>query len=217
MKRIQHPCDDDNEDMANIRDLRKKARQKMDEKVAIAEQSLEMIESFVRKMDTDLTIFETLLRGSGEFESIGAQVGHDVSISLSGMCVWSRIRNNISFQSRSQCRLMLLRGNGYWAGIFASLLRSIYHILHHMYDMCGLTLLSTPALTSIGYCLTRWTLVSMRYKTPTMERYIICLRAKYDKFRPQEWFCYCFMCTPNFQPLNLTQTMISFQYYLIYI
>jgi hypothetical protein len=71
--------DESNEELANIKDLRKRAKQKTDEKVAIAEQTLELVESFVRKMDTDLTIFETLLRGSGEFEAIGAQVGHDVS------------------------------------------------------------------------------------------------------------------------------------------
>ena len=78
LKKITVPCEDDNEDMMNITELRKVAKQKTDEKIAITEQTLELVESFVRKMDTDLTIFETLLRGSGEFETIGAQVGNDV-------------------------------------------------------------------------------------------------------------------------------------------
>jgi hypothetical protein len=40
------------EEIDRIKDLRKRAKQKTDEKIAIAEQTLELVESFVRKIDT---------------------------------------------------------------------------------------------------------------------------------------------------------------------
>jgi hypothetical protein len=42
------------EEIDRIKDLRKRAKQKTDEKIAIAEQTLELVESFVRKIDTVL-------------------------------------------------------------------------------------------------------------------------------------------------------------------
>mmetsp|Transcript_1276 Transcript_1276/g.2077 ORF Transcript_1276/g.2077 Transcript_1276/m.2077 type:complete len:256 (+) Transcript_1276:186-953(+) len=78
LKKITNPGEPSHE-MENINSLREKAKQKIDEKVAIASQTLELVESFVRKMDTDNALFESLLRASGEFESIGAQKGQDVA------------------------------------------------------------------------------------------------------------------------------------------
>jgi hypothetical protein len=70
--------EDDNKCIEEIVTKRRKAEQNMNEKIAIAEQTLEIVESFIRKMDTDLAVFENLLRGSGDFESIGAEPGQEV-------------------------------------------------------------------------------------------------------------------------------------------
>jgi hypothetical protein len=43
---------DEDGDIEKIREMRKRAKQKTDEKIAIAEQTLELVESFVRKIDT---------------------------------------------------------------------------------------------------------------------------------------------------------------------
>lgn len=69
----------DNDLWEDIKTKRQRAKLKTDEKVAIAEQSLELVESFVRKLDTDLAVFENILRGSGEFEALGAEPGKRIS------------------------------------------------------------------------------------------------------------------------------------------
>lgn len=40
------------EEFDKLKEMRKRAKQKTDEKIAIAEQTLELVESFVRKLDT---------------------------------------------------------------------------------------------------------------------------------------------------------------------
>eukprot|EP01041_Mallomonas_annulata_P012897 gene12897-27210_t len=63
-----------------IKTKRQRAKQKTGEKISIAEQTLELVESRLRKLDTDLAYFETILRASGEFESGYAESGQDVAI-----------------------------------------------------------------------------------------------------------------------------------------
>lgn len=79
MKRSAAPSDETRL-MEEVKSKRHRATQKIDEKVAIAEQTLELVDSFIRKLDTDLAVFETMLRGSGEFEAIGAEPGQEVCV-----------------------------------------------------------------------------------------------------------------------------------------
>lgn len=55
----------------------------MNEKIAIAEQTLALIESFLKKLDMDLGTFENELRGGGDFEVVGAEPGQEVNIFFS--------------------------------------------------------------------------------------------------------------------------------------
>ncbi len=64
--------------MEEVRAKKEKAEKAVIEKIAIAEQTLELVESFIRKLDADLGSFEVLLRGGGEFESMGAEPGQEV-------------------------------------------------------------------------------------------------------------------------------------------
>lgn len=57
---------------------RRKAENDMNEKIAVAEQTLALIESFLKKLDSDLGTFETVLRGGGDFEVMGAEPGQEV-------------------------------------------------------------------------------------------------------------------------------------------
>ena len=50
----------------------------MNEKIAISEQTLALVESFLKKLDSDLGAFENVLRGGGEFEVVGAEPGTEV-------------------------------------------------------------------------------------------------------------------------------------------
>lgn len=59
---------------------KQKTENDMNEKIAIAEQTLALIESFLKKADTDLGLFETVLRGGGDFEVIGAEPGQEVAV-----------------------------------------------------------------------------------------------------------------------------------------
>lgn len=54
---------------ADVLNKRQRARQKVDEKVAIANQTLNMIENHIRKLDSDLQILGHQLRNTGEFQS----------------------------------------------------------------------------------------------------------------------------------------------------
>ena len=72
VKRIADPLPEDLTQLQEIRTKRLKSSQKNEEKIAIAEQTLEYLESFVRKLDNDLTVFEGILRSSGDFETTGA-------------------------------------------------------------------------------------------------------------------------------------------------
>lgn len=70
-------------DSINLEELKSKrlrARQKSLEKIGIAEQTLELVDSRLRKLDTDLAYFETILRASGEFEVGYAEPGQDVAV-----------------------------------------------------------------------------------------------------------------------------------------
>lgn len=79
-KRIMNPLPQDIERLNEIRAKRMKATQKNDEKIAIAEQTLDVLDSFVRKLDSDLAVFEGLLRSSGDFETTGAPAGQEVAV-----------------------------------------------------------------------------------------------------------------------------------------
>jgi DeoR/GlpR family transcriptional regulator of sugar metabolism len=52
LKREFSALEEDDEEINKLREMRKRAKQKTDEKIAIAEQTLELVESFVRKIDT---------------------------------------------------------------------------------------------------------------------------------------------------------------------
>jgi hypothetical protein len=62
---------------AEIQQKRQRTKQKVDEKVAVAQQTLEMINSHIAKLDADLGVLDMSLRSAGEF--------------LSGTCVTSRM------------------------------------------------------------------------------------------------------------------------------
>ena len=71
------------EDVALLKDIREKrsrCTQKNDEKIAIAEQTLDVLDSFVRKLDNDIGVFESILRSSGDFETTGAPSGQEVAV-----------------------------------------------------------------------------------------------------------------------------------------
>lgn len=71
------------EDLSRLEDIRAKrlkCTQKNEEKIAIAEQTLDVLESFVRKLDSDLLAFEGILRSSGDFETTGAPTGQEVAV-----------------------------------------------------------------------------------------------------------------------------------------
>jgi hypothetical protein len=80
VKRIADPLPEDLTQLQEIRTKRLKSSQKNEEKIAIAEQTLEYLESFVRKLDNDLTVFEGILRSSGDFETTGAPTGQEVAV-----------------------------------------------------------------------------------------------------------------------------------------
>ena len=77
---MANPLPQDKEQLQDIRTKRVKCTQKNEEKIAIAEQTLDVLESFVRKLDNDLTVFEGILRGSGDFETTGAPTGQEVAV-----------------------------------------------------------------------------------------------------------------------------------------
>ena len=68
------------DDFVDLSIKRSRIRQKQEEKVAVAVNMLETVEKFVKKLDSDLTIFETQLRGAGSFEQGGAEPGQEVAI-----------------------------------------------------------------------------------------------------------------------------------------
>lgn len=80
IKRIAEPQPEDIALLRDIRVKRMKCSQKNDEKISIAEQTLEVLESFIRKLDNDLGVFENLLRSSGDFETTGAPAGQEVAV-----------------------------------------------------------------------------------------------------------------------------------------
>jgi hypothetical protein len=80
VKRIANPLPEDLVQLQEIRTKRMKSTQKNEEKIAIAEQTLDVLESFVRKLDNDLTAFEGILRSSGDFETTGAPTGQEVAV-----------------------------------------------------------------------------------------------------------------------------------------
>ena len=63
---------EDTELTAEVESKRYKGQEYVDEKVAIAEQTLELVEAHVLKLDKDLAEFEEHLRAAGEFETVGA-------------------------------------------------------------------------------------------------------------------------------------------------
>jgi hypothetical protein len=80
-----------------INSLRQRAKQKMAQKVHLSSNMLKDLEKFIRKLDSDLTVFESELRTCGEFEQLsrGVEPGSDVSaqvivfdISGSRLCVY---------------------------------------------------------------------------------------------------------------------------------
>jgi hypothetical protein len=71
---------DVDDDFIALKDKRNRIRQKQEEKVAVASNMLGTVEKFVKKLESDLLIFETQLRGAGSFEQGGAEPGQEVSI-----------------------------------------------------------------------------------------------------------------------------------------
>jgi inhibitor of growth protein 4 len=67
--------------MNEIQSLRQRAKQRMAQKVHISSNMLKDLEKFIRKLDSDLTYFESELRTCGEFEQLsrGVEPGSDVS------------------------------------------------------------------------------------------------------------------------------------------
>ena len=60
----------------NISDVKRK----QDEKVAVAQNILEVVEMYARKLNSDLTVYEAHLRSTGRFEEQGADPGREVAI-----------------------------------------------------------------------------------------------------------------------------------------
>lgn len=67
--------------MNEIMSLRQRAKQRTGQKVHLASNMLKDLEKFIRKLDSDLTFFESELRACGEFEQLsrGVEPGCDVS------------------------------------------------------------------------------------------------------------------------------------------
>lgn len=86
MKEISKKKDRDDEAerklLSEYNQKRQKTESDMNEKIAIAEQTLALIESYVKKLDCDLGTFEAALRGGGDFEVAGAQPGQEVCADL---------------------------------------------------------------------------------------------------------------------------------------
>mmetsp|Transcript_8577 Transcript_8577/g.12453 ORF Transcript_8577/g.12453 Transcript_8577/m.12453 type:complete len:287 (+) Transcript_8577:79-939(+) len=70
-------------ELARIAQLRRDARQLIDEKVAVAEQTHSVVEGLVGRLDRDIAEFETLLKGAGEFETTGAKPNDLAAIQVS--------------------------------------------------------------------------------------------------------------------------------------
>lgn len=77
---VNEAADDISLSLEEIKQYRQRTKQKIGEKVAIGEQTLDLLETRLRLLDTDLAYFETLLRASGEFESGYAEAGQDVAV-----------------------------------------------------------------------------------------------------------------------------------------
>ena len=116
VKKRERTEDADRKTVEEVRAKKEKADKAVIEKIAIAEQTLELVESFIRKLDADLGSFEVLLRGGGEFESMGAEPGQEVSMHSSVRLQGSKSVNYI-LHPRSLCARMHLSKSGFWGGI----------------------------------------------------------------------------------------------------
>jgi hypothetical protein len=67
----------------DYRPKKARAEQNIHEKIAIAEQTLEIVESVMRELDNKLEAFEKVLKGSGDFETTVVEPGRDV-----GFCIF---------------------------------------------------------------------------------------------------------------------------------
>jgi hypothetical protein len=74
------PNMDADEDFIELHSKRSRIRQKQGEKVSVALNMLTTVEKFVKKLDSDLLIFEAELRGAGSFDQGGAEPGQEVAI-----------------------------------------------------------------------------------------------------------------------------------------
>lgn len=72
-------CVMDPEELELIARYRRDARQQAEEKVAVAEQTYAIVDETIKRLDTDLAKFETLLKGSGEFEAAGGAKPNDLA------------------------------------------------------------------------------------------------------------------------------------------
>ena len=79
-----HSLEESSALMESIKNTRLRAKERSAQKVHIASNVLKDLEKFIRKLDSDLVVFETELRNCGEFEvlSRGVEPGCDVSISV---------------------------------------------------------------------------------------------------------------------------------------
>lgn len=72
-------CIENVDEMEMIDKLRKDAFQKVDEKVAIADQAYDIVDGTVRRLDADLEKLETLLKSTGEFEALSGPKPNDLA------------------------------------------------------------------------------------------------------------------------------------------
>lgn len=64
--------------LLEYRPKKARAEQNIQEKIAIAEQTLEIVESVMRELDNKLEAFEKVLKGSGDFETTIVEPGREV-------------------------------------------------------------------------------------------------------------------------------------------
>ena len=67
-------------DYIELNNARQRIRQRQQEKVDVSVNMLKTINKFVKKLDQDLNIFETQLRGAGGFDHGGAEPGQEVCV-----------------------------------------------------------------------------------------------------------------------------------------
>ncbi len=80
LKRSNDPPQPEQSALNEYRPKKARAEQHMNEKIAIAEQTLEIVDAVMRELDGKLEAFEAVLKGAGDFEAAVVEPGREVHL-----------------------------------------------------------------------------------------------------------------------------------------